>query len=376
LNVQSFVNDFSFQFTKTVADGITFVIQNSGPAAIGSSSSGSSLGYGPDLTSGNNGIANSIAVKFDIYNNQGEGTDSTGLFQNGSIPTVPATDLTSTGVIFLSGDIVHVHMIYNGTTLNVSITDTKTGATATQTYTVNIPAIVGANQAYVGFSAASLDGIGQQEIVSWTYSPQPYYSAGFSGFNLSLNGGASINGTNLQLTDGIGHESRSAYYTASMNIQSFTTSFNFQQLNANGDGMTFTIQRAGMSSVGSNGGGLGYAGIKNSIAIKFDLYSNAGEGVDSTGLYINGASPTLPAIDLTNTGVNLHSGDPFNVQMTYNGVTLTVVITDTVTAATATQTYSINIPSTIGGTAAYIGFTGGTGGYTSTQLVQSWIFSN
>ena len=40
------------------------------------------------------------------------------------------------------------------------------------------------------------------------------------------------------------------------------------------------------------GSGLGYAGVGQSIAVKFDINSNAGEGSSSTGLYINGASPT------------------------------------------------------------------------------------
>ena len=82
------------------------------------------------------------------------------------------------------------------------------------------------------------------------------------------------------------------------------------------------------------------------MAVKFDLYNNSGEGADSTGLYINGAIPTVPAIDLSSTGINLHSGDIFNAQLSYDGITLTVVITDTVTNATATQTYTVDIPAT------------------------------
>jgi hypothetical protein len=83
--------------------------------------------------------------------------------------------------------------------------------------------------------------------------------------------------------------------------------------------------------------------------VKFDLFNNAGEGANSTGLYINGAAPTTPATDLTQSGVQLHSGNPFRVHMTYDGTTLTVTITDTVTGATATQNYAVNIPATVGG---------------------------
>jgi len=73
------------------------------------------------------------------------------------------------------------------------------------------------------------------------------------------------------------------------------------------------IQGAGASS------GLGYAGIPQSVAVKFDLYNNKGEGPDSTGFYSKGASPTIPAIDLSATGVNLQSGDTFNTHLTTTG---------------------------------------------------------
>ncbi len=106
-------------------------------------------------------------------------------------------------------------------------------------------------------------------------------------------------------------EARSAFFTTPVNIQSFTNNFSFQRTSATGDGFTFVIQ--GDSSptwIGTTGGGLGYgagvpggiAGIPLSAAVKFDIYDNNGEGSDSTGLYINGASPTIPAIDMTSSG--------------------------------------------------------------------------
>ena len=77
------------------------------------------------------------------------------------------------------------------------------------------------------------------------------------------------------------------------------------------------------------------------MAVKFDLYSNAGEGSDSTGLYTNGASPTIPSEDMTSSGVNLHSGDVMNVHMSYDGTTLTWTITD----PTAGTSFTTSAPS-------------------------------
>jgi hypothetical protein len=179
----------------------------------------------------------------------------------------------------------------------------------------------------------------------------------------------------LQLTDGGTGEERSAWFATPVPVGTFTTDFTFQQLNATADGMTFTIQGSSVWALGSGGGGLGYQGIPSSVAVKFDLYNNAGEGTDSTGLYTGGAAPTVPSIDLSSTGINLHSGDTMHAHMVYDGTNLTMTLTDTVTNATVTEVFAVNIPSMVGGTTAYIGFTGGTGGFSATQNVLSWTYS-
>ena len=80
-----------------------------------------------------------------------------------------------------------------------------------------------------------------------------------------------------------------------MNIQSFATDFNFQLTDPAADGFTFTIQNVGPSALGSDGGSLGYAGIGNSVAVKFDLYQNAGDpSNNSTGIFVDGAGPIGP----------------------------------------------------------------------------------
>ena len=111
------------------------------------------------------------------------------------------------------------------------------------------------------------------------------------------------------------------------------------------------------------------------MAVKFDIYNNAGEGTDSTGMYINGASPTVPAVDMTSSGVSLLSGDVMNVQLSYNGTTLTLTIQDATTLKRFTTSWTVNIPTTVGSTTALVGFTGGSGGTTAIQDVLSWTYS-
>ena len=648
VNIQSFTTNFTFQLTSAAADGFTFTIQDAGPTAIGGY--GGSLGYGPNPTTGTTGgIGKSVAIKFDIYSNSGEGTDSTGMYTNGASPTVPAVNLTSSGIVLTSGDTISAQLVYNGTTLTLTLTDTVTNDTFSQAFTVNIPSIVGANTAYVGFTGGTGGGTAIQNIKTWTftsgttqaaaatptftpasgtsfastlsvsiadatpsaaiyyttdgstpttasqlysapftisatttvhaiataggytqsalgsasytYSPaqsvtqtptfapasgtsfastlsvsiadatpsasiyyttdgstpttaSQLYSAPFtisatttvhaiatasgytqsamgsasytysptqsvtqtptfspaggtfttaqqvtisdttagaviyyttngstpttssavyssaitvsasstlealavapgytqstvataafviqssgtptinfgSGFpsatGLQLNGSTKVNASNLELTDGGSYEAGSAFWTTPVNIQAFTTNFTFQLTSATADGFTFTIQDAGTTALGNYGGGLGYGvnpnggttgGIGKSVAIKFDIYSNSGEGSDSTGIFTDGAAPTNPAVNLTSSGIVLSSGDTISAQLVYNGTTLTLNLTDTVTSKTFTQAFTINIPSTVGANTAYAGFTGGTGGGTAIQNIKTWTFTS
>jgi fibronectin type 3 domain-containing protein len=195
---------------------------------------------------------------------------------------------------------------------------------------------------------------------------------------LTLNGSASLASPVVHLTTNTANQAGSMFSNVTANIQAFSSLFTFQITpGANtADGFTFTIQGNSATALGQAGGALGYAGIGNSIALKFDLYNNAGEGVDSTGLYTNGATPqNVGSMDLTPSGVDLHSGDVMQVVLTYDGTTLTETIKDTKTNASATFNYPINIPGTVGGNNAYVGFTGGTGGQTAQQDILSWTFT-
>ena len=216
--------------------------------------------------------------------------------------------------------------------------------------------------------------------------PNLDFTGGFAGAGglLSLNGSATVSGSVLRLTHGREGEAGSAFATAQQDITKFTTDFKFLLSSAKADGLTFTIQGNNATALGPPGGGLGYGpveasgtgGIGKSVAVKFDLFDNQGEGPDSTGLYTNGAAPTSAgSIDLRSTGINLHVGHVFDVAMTYDGTTLNVTITDTVTMAFAKQAYAVDIPTLVGGSTAFVGFTASTGGLTAMQDILSWTYT-
>ncbi len=203
------------------------------------------------------------------------------------------------------------------------------------------------------------------------------FTSGFSSTaGLTLNGNAiATDDTRLQLTNGNTDQAGSVFCNQPISIQAFTTDFEFQLSTPQADGITFTIQNNGPTAVGSDSAGLGYAGIPNSVALKFDFYNDAGEGNDSTGIYTDGALPTVPAVDMTSSGVLLTSGNASEAHVTYDGTTLTMVLTDLVVHKTFTLSKVINIPQIVGGNTAYVGFTGSTSNLTASQKLLTWTYS-
>ena len=268
VNIQTFTTDFNFQLTNANADGFTFTIQNGAPTALGAS--GGSLGYA--------GIGASVAVKFDLFNNRGEGPNSTGIYVDGASPNLPAIDLTSSGINLHSGDKMDAHIAYDGTTLTLTITDLVTMATFSHPFTINIPAAVGANTAYIGFTGGTGGTSAVQQILNWSY--QPGEAINYPGFpstsGLTANGSASLSATSMELTNGGLFEAGSVFSEKPVNIQAFNTDFKFKITNPGADGFTFTVQNMGPTAVGFNGGSLGYGGIGESVAVKFDIFQTTG----------------------------------------------------------------------------------------------------
>lgn len=273
-----------------------------------------------------------------------------------------------------------VSVTLSDSTAGATIRFTTDGSTPTTSSPVYSSPIAVSNTTTIKTFATST-GRTASGVVSATYTIQSggttaiNFGGGFTSSGLTFNGDASLVGSRLQLTNGLSNVAGSAFFNTPVNIQHFTTQFTFQDTNINGDGMTFTVQGSGPTALGSSGGGLGFQNIPKSVGVKIDLYNNAGEGTSSTGVYLNGATPTLPSTDLVSQGIRLHSGDPFNVKLVYDGTNLTFTITDLTTAVTFTKAFPVNIPATVGSTTAYAGFTGGSGGATAVQQVTQWTFS-
>jgi Legume lectin domain len=207
-------------------------------------------------------------------------------------------------------------------------------------------------------------------------TPRPViaYDNGFPNTSLlRLNGSVVSHGSTLRLTSDVGQGS-SVYYTSPLYVRSFSTVFTYQATNALADGMTFIIQNQSPVALGGNGGGLCYSGISKSVAVIFKFFNYPQITVtNQTGLGVNGAFPST-LTDLSSP--ILFSGDLIKIAIQYSSNTLHVTLTDTVTQATATQSYGVDIGGVVGSNTAYVGFTAATGALQSTQDLVSWHFQS
>jgi len=168
-----------------------------------------------------------------------------------------------------------------------------------------------------------------------------------------------------------------------LTIAQFTTSFLVRLSEGTqpnyADGFTFVIQANDPTALGQGLGGLGYQGINNSVAVKFGTFQYPGDPSNSsTGLVVNGAAPRG---GVTTGSVLLNSQNPKQVDLNYNGTTLTETVTDTLTGASFSTTFTVNIPLVIGSDQAYLGFTASTGSpgassFWELQDIGTWQFSS
>ena len=359
--------------TGTYADSQTVTITGPAGAKIYVTRDGSTPTTASPLYSGSLLIKNPETTKAIAVTSAGTSSVTTAVYTLTCLsPTVTPASGTYSGtqIVTVTRAYADDNIYYTTNGTNPTVNSTK--YTGPITVSASETLLVLAEK--TGFTGAPI--VSRAYTITPATAPTISYASGFTTTGLNLYG-STIVGSTLQLTDGGGGEGRVAWYKTPVNVQKFSSDFTFQDTSATGDGFTFTLQNspAGIWAVGGNAGSLGYAGITSSLAVKFDLYNNSGEGSDSTGYYVNGATPTVPSVDITSSGVNLHSGDVLHAHLSYDGTTLTLLLTDTVTGSSFTTSKAINIPSTVGANTAYVGFTASTGSATAIQKVLTWTYT-
>ena len=177
----TFSTTFQFRFTGAggiaPADGITFILAAS---TTGLGLSGGGIGI--------QGVNNSVAIEFDNYNNggiDGSSSNHVGLDINGNVASNPLanvygvptcdfgalTSYTQPGCM-ANGNLWSVTIGYNGSTLTASLTDPAMGSSfqALNVANLDIGAILGTNNAFVGFTSGTGAGFMNHDIVNWSFA--------------------------------------------------------------------------------------------------------------------------------------------------------------------------------------------------------------
>ncbi len=199
----------------------------------------------------------------------------------------------------------------------------------------------------------------------------------------------------LRMTESKEYQSGSAFIKESQKLvsdkgflASFSAYFSFQITNNNGktekdgagaDGIAFVVQTIA-NNVGSNGQGLGYEGIQQSLGIEFDTWEN-GDTVDDpngnhSGIDING---DINSIKTLNEKARFNNGAIWYTWVDYDGDNQNLEIRyDTVNMRPSQpkMTYKINLPAILVQENAYVGFTSATGASYSIHDILSFKFVN
>ena len=182
INAADFSTEFQFRITnpggvsdgvEVGADGFVFVVQ---PVSSSIGGGGGGLGYA--------GITPSVGVEFDTFKNGYDpDTNHIGIDTNGNVDTNSQGSSVFIPQRFDDGSLQKVWIDYDGTTLNVYISPTtiKPGS-PNLSKVIDIATIIGATDAFVGFTAGTGAAYGNHDIVNWTYNdsfnPEPTPVAG------------------------------------------------------------------------------------------------------------------------------------------------------------------------------------------------------
>ncbi|BCJ39726.1 hypothetical protein GCM10010168_78180 [Actinoplanes ianthinogenes] len=200
---------------------------------------------------------------------------------------------------------------------------------------------------------------------------------------LSLNGSAAVVRTGpgrvpvLRLTDGGYEQMGSAWSGARIDLtESFDTTFEvlLDGRAPGADGIAFVVQASGPRALGGWGGGLGYRGLKHSVAVEFDDYRNAPDPSDNhVGLVVNN-NPDHHLVT-AESPVPLF-GAPFRARVVHDPASrkLRVYLGGPGGEAEPHLVVdrTLDLRESVGAATAWVGFTGSTGYVHSTQDILSW----
>jgi len=193
---------------------------------------------------------------------------------------------------------------------------------------------------------------------------------GNDGTGWRLNGGPTVSSDVVTLTTAATGQARSLFYTTKQDITAFTVHFTYQMTGSSNpaDATVFVLQNdtRGVTALGTSGGNLGYNNVKPSAAIIISPNGSSRTAYASNGV--------VPGTYTSVSPVNIRGGDLINITLTYNGTTLTELLEDPTAGTSFTTSYTVDLPTVVGATTAYVGFTGATGARYANQYLSNFSF--
>ena len=141
------------------------------------------------------------------------------------------------------------------------------------------------------------------------------------------------------------------------------------------DGIAFLVQNDGPRALGGWGGGLGYRGIRDSVAVEFDTFQNTDDPSSNHLAVVLGGDPDHHTA-IGEPSIPLY-GRPFWARVNYDadGNNLRVYVQSLRAGSTeelALET-TVDLAGEVGSDSAWVGFTAGTGSVLSKQDNYSWM---
>ena len=181
----------------------------------------------------------------------------------------------------------------------------------------------------------------------------------------------------LRLTAGGFRQAGSAWSTQKLDIAaSFESEFKVYLHNGmpGADGIAFLVQTQGPRALGGWGGGLGYRGIRQSVAVEFDTFQNTYDPNNNHLAVVLAGNPDHHAA-VGDPTIPLF-GRPFMARVAYSAPDTELRVYVKSLRAGATEQlvldHKVDLAAEAGGSRAWVGFTGATGSALSKQDIYSW----
>jgi hypothetical protein len=206
---------------------------------------------------------------------------------------------------------------------------------------------------------------------------------------LQLNGNAACTSNVLRVTPATFSQAGSAFSQLLIPLgpgNTFSTFFTFRMTGSGGssdgdglgaDGLTFTVQ-PNANTAGGAGGGIGYAGILNSVAIEFDTWNNGVVLGDPDGNHVGvDLNGSIASVATASVGTRMNNDAIWYAWVDYNGSVLELRLNQAnVRPAAPTLSHAVNLATVIGMNQAFVGFTSGTGAAFANHDILTWVFDN